>query len=145
MGFLSGLSNLVQSLSSQLPEGTTPQDVAAAASEHLQNLDEGELAGHLAQTVGQMAPQQSAGLAQTIIGLLANHGGSARDLEAQTGVSADAAAAGDPGAVQSLIDYAKNNPGLLQAATSAFVERNPDAIAQFAPGLVRGILGRFLS
>ena len=143
MSFLGNIESLVTSFASQLPEGTTPQEVASAASDHVQNLDSGELAGHLTQSVGQMDQQHSAGLAQTILGLLANHGASAQNLEEQTGTSAEAAASGDPDAVSSLIDYAKNNPGLLQAATSAFVERNPQALAQFAPGLLSGIMGRF--
>jgi hypothetical protein len=50
-------------------------------------------------------------------------------------------ASGSPQGVAALIDYAKSNPQVLQQAASAFMQRNPAALQQLAPGLLQGIMG----
>jgi hypothetical protein len=51
-------------------------------------------------------------------------------------------AAGDSGAVGALIAYAKQNPQVLQQAANDFMQGNPGAVAQLAPGLLQGIAAR---
>jgi hypothetical protein len=41
-----------------------------------------------------------------------------------------------------MLQFAKNHPEVLQNAASAFMQKNPGAISQLAPGLLQGIMGK---
>lgn len=58
------------------------------------------------------------------------------------GVSEDAVSSGDPSAIGKLIGYAKAHPDVLKSATTAFLQKNPGALASLAPGLLQGIMGK---
>jgi hypothetical protein len=140
MGFMDNIEKLAGDFAGG---GASPQ--ASAASDHVQNMDSNELAGHLTQSLPNMDQSSLAGLGQQLLATFTSHPASTTDANAATqaaGVSQEAVAAGDPGAVGALIGYAKANPQILQAATSAFMQRNPAALEQFAPGLLQGIMGR---
>jgi hypothetical protein len=68
--------------------------------------------------------------------------GDANSATQEAGVSQDAVAAGEPGALGTMLQFAKNHPEVLQNAASAFMQKNPGAIAQLAPGLLQGIMGK---
>ncbi len=122
--------------------GADPQEAANAASEHVQNMDEGQLGDHLTRSLGTMDRSSISGLGQQLLQSYTNRGGDANTATQDAGVSQDAVSAGDPGAVGMLINMAKNNPGVLQSAASSFLGKNPNALTQLAPGLLQGILGR---
>jgi hypothetical protein len=142
MGFMDDIEKLAGDFSG----GGSTQQAADAASDHVQNMDSNELAGHLTQSLPNMNQSSLAGLGQQLLSTFASHPASTVDATTATqeaGVSQEAVAAGEPGAVGALISYAKANPQVLQAAASAFMQRNPAALEQLAPGLLQGIMGRF--
>ncbi len=125
--------------------GTNPDDAASAASDHVQSMDAGQLGDHLTQSLGTMDHSTLSGLGQQLLQTFTNHpsyNGDANTAAQEAGVSQAAVAAGDPGAIGTLINMAKNNPSVLQSAASSFLGGNPGAIGQLAPGLLQGILGR---
>ena len=141
MSFMDGM----EKMAGQFLGGASPQQAADAASEHVASTDPNELAGHLQQSLGSMDSSSLAGLGQQLLESFTNHPASTEDAgtaTANAGVSQAAVASGEPGAVGALIQYAKNNPQVLQSAASAFMQKNPSAIAQLAPGLLQGIMGR---
>ncbi len=125
--------------------GADPQEAANAASDHVQNMDPGQLGDHLTQSLGNMNQSTLSGLGQQLLQSFTNHASYAGDANTATqeaGVSQAAVAAGEPGAVGMLLNMAKNNPGVLQSAASSFLGKNPGALSQLSPGLLQGILGR---
>lgn len=132
-------------LSDDVLGGASPDQVARAASSHVKTMDPGELAGNLQQSVGMMDQPSAAGLGQQLLQAFTHHSGAAGDSSAaarQAGVSEADVAAGDPGAVGTLVQFAKSHPEVLQTAASAFMQKNPSALGQLAPGLIEGVLGR---
>ncbi|GAC1500242.1 MAG: hypothetical protein NVS2B8_19330 [Vulcanimicrobiaceae bacterium] len=125
--------------------GASPEAAASAASEHVESMDPSQLGDHLTQSLGSMDQSSLAGLGQQLLSSFTNHPGYDGDANTATqdaGVSQAAVAAGDPGAVGTLINMAKNNPAVLQQAASMFLGKNPSAIGSLAPGLLQGIMGR---
>lgn len=141
MGFMDNLAQAAAGLFG----GASPQQTADAASAHVENTDPNELADHLTQSVGTMDQSNVASLGKQLLESFTNHGSFAGDGNAaaqQAGVTQDAVASGQPGAVGALLQFAKSNPAVLQTAASAFMQRNPGAIGQLAPQLLQGIMGR---
>ncbi len=125
--------------------GASPQQAANAASEHVNSTDPSELAGHLTQSLGNLDQGSIASLGTQLLSAFENHPASTEDgatAAENAGVSSDAVAAGEPGAVGALLNYAKNNPQVLQSAAAAFMQHNPSAIQSLAPQLLQGIMGR---
>ena len=125
--------------------GASPQQAADAASDHVQNADPSETADNLTQSLGNFNPSQLSGLGQQLLSSYTNHqsyAGDANSATQEAGVSQDAVAAGDPGAVGMMLQFAKNHPDVLQHAASAFMQKDPSAISSLAPGLLQGIMGR---
>ena len=126
--------------------GATPQQAADAASDHVANADPGEVADGLTQSVPNMNQSTLSSLGQQLLQTYTNHqgyGGDANSATQEAGVSQASVAAGDPQAVGTLLQFAKNHPEVLQTAASAFMQRNPGAVASLAPSLLQGIMGRF--
>jgi hypothetical protein len=149
MSFLDGLGKMAEGLLSGQAganplAGVDPQAAGAAAADHVQSLDPSELAGHLTQSVGSFDASSLTGLGQTLLQSFTNNAGaqSGADAAQAAGTDAQAVASGAPNAVAALINYAKNNPQVLQGAASSFLQNNPSAIGQLAPGLLSGILAR---
>jgi hypothetical protein len=125
--------------------GATQEQTAVAASAHVQESDPNQLADHLSNSVGNLDQNSLASLGQQLLHAYTNHDNSVGDANAATqeaGVSQAAVASGDPGAVGTLIQFAKMHPEVLKSAASAFMQHNPSAIAGLAPGLLQGIMGR---
>jgi hypothetical protein len=142
MAFLDRLAEIAQQFGHPIPNDAGPQQVVDAASDHVSQISEGELREHLQSSVAQMDAHGRVSLAQTILGLLAEHGTSPEAAANAAGVPPNAVAGGAPDAVQALIDIAGQHPGLLPSAAAAFVQRNPELLTQFAPGLLSGVLAR---
>lgn len=133
----------VGKMASQMLGNFHPQDVATAANEHVSQMDPSELAGHLQQSVGTMDQSSLMALGQHLLQqCVGAQGGAASDVAQSAGTTTDAVQSGAPGAISSLIEYCKSNPAVLQAATTALVQRNPEALQQMAPGLISGIMSR---
>ncbi len=125
--------------------GASPQDAAAAASDHVATMDSNQLGDHLTQSLGNMDQSSLMGLGQQLLSTFTNHAGYSGDANTATqdaGVSQADVAAGDPSAIGSLIQMAKSNPGVLQQAASKFLGDNPNAISSLAPGLLQGIMSK---
>ncbi len=132
-------------MASEYLSNATPQQAADAASDHVQSADPNETADHLTQSVPNMDASSLMSLGQHLLQTYTQHSDVAGDANTATqaaGVSQDAVAAGDPSAISTMLQFAKNNPQILQTAASAFMQHNPGAIASLAPGLLQGIMGR---
>ena len=58
------------------------------------------------------------------------------------GVDTAAAQSGDPSSVMDLIAHAQQNPGALKDAAMNFIRDNPQAVQQFTPDFLKGIVGK---
>lgn len=141
---MSFMDNITK-MAGQFLNNASPQEAADAASDHVASTDPNELAGHLTQSLGNMDQGSIASLGTQLLHSFTNSPDPNEDANTAAqgaGVAQADVAAGDTGAVASLIAYAKNNPQVLQSAASAFMQRNPQAIMALAPGLLQGIMGR---
>ncbi len=139
MSFLNNIGGLLAQFS-----GAPPGQVQAAAADHVDSMDSGELAGHLAQSAQNMNSGTLGQLASSLLGALANHGHDEARVQ-DAGVSPADAQAGDTDAVTALIAHAQQNPAALKEAAVDFLKNNPQAVEQFAPDFLKGILSRFAS
>jgi len=136
MSFMDGISKFAAGL---FGGGANQDQVTQAASDHIASLDPATLAGHLKASLPTMD------LGQSLLNAFNTHTMSPADAEAASnaaGTTADAVAAGNPNAVSSLIDYAKQHPELLSTASQAFTSGNYAALQQMAPGFVGEIMSR---
>ena len=141
MSFMDGLEKMAGGLLG----GATQQQTADAAADHVAQTDPGQLAGQLTDSVGTMDQSSLSSLGQQLLHAYTNHqsfAGDANTATQEAGVSQAAVAAGDPGAVGTMIAFAKMHPEVLQSAATAFMQRNPAALTQLAPSLLQGIMGR---
>jgi hypothetical protein len=124
--------------------GATPQQAADAAADHVQSADPSATADHLTQSLGNFDPATLSNLGQQLLSSYTNHQSYPGDANSaqEAGVSQDAVAAGEPGALATMLQFAKNHPEVLQNAASAFMQKNPAAISQLVPGLLQGIMGK---
>ncbi len=132
-------------MASEYLSGGNQQQAADAASDHVAEADPNQLGDHLSQSTQTMDGSSLMALGQQLLQHFTNNGGYSGDGDsaaAAAGTTPDAVASGDPNAVSALIDYAKQNPDVLKNAASSFMQGNPGAIAQMAPGLLQGIMGR---
>lgn len=124
----------------RLLQNNSPQEVAGAASDHIQSTDADTVADHLAEGAQGMDQSSLAGLGTSLLGALAKHGHDESAVQ-DAGVSPDAAASGDQGQVLQLIEHAREHPDALKDAAMQYVQQNPAVLKQL-PGLVQGVLGR---
>jgi hypothetical protein len=132
-------------MASEFLSNASPQETADAASAHVASANPSETADQLTQSVGNFDPQTLMNLGQQLLASYTQHpsyAGDANSATQEAGVSQDAVAAGEPGAVGMMLQFAKNHPEILQNAASAFMQKNPGAIGQLAPGLLQGIVGK---
>jgi hypothetical protein len=137
MSFLNNLGGLLSAFS-----GAQPEQVQAAAADHVQGMDAGQLADHLTDSAQNMNSGQLGALATSLLGALGNHGQDQSAVQ-DAGVSTADAQAGDGNAVTALIEHAQQNPAALKDAALDFIKNNPGAVQQFAPDFLKGILSKF--
>ncbi len=140
---MSFMDNLA-SMAGKFLGGASPQEAADAASDHVAGMDPNELAGHLQQSLGSMDTSSLASLGQSLLSAFTSHppAPNGDQAAADAGTTEEAVAGGSPNAISSLIDYGKSHPEVLQAASAAFMQHNPQALEQMAPGLISGIMDR---
>jgi hypothetical protein len=119
----------------------SPGDVQDAAAEHVGSLGAGELVDHLIGMVPDLPDGARAELANTVLGALGQNGTSDDDVQ-DAGVPTDDARGGDPQALTQLLQHAASDPSSLKDAAVTYITSNPQLIAQYAPRLLQGILGR---
>ncbi len=140
MSFMDDLGQAAASL-----EGADPQQTAAAASDTVAGADPNQLADHVSQSVGNMDGSSLPKLGQELLSAFNNRQDSGADATSATqaaGVSREAVAGGEPGAIGALVQYAKAHPEVLKSAMSTFLQKNPGAVGSLAPGLLQGVMGR---
>jgi hypothetical protein len=137
MSFLNNIGGLLSQFT-----GAAPDQVQAAAADHIDSMDAGQLAGHLTASAENLDSGQLGQLATSILGALTNQGHDETKIQ-DAGVSTDAAQAGDGSAVTALISHAQQNPAALKDAALDFIKNNPQAVQQFAPDFLKGILSKF--
>ncbi len=137
MSFLNNIGGLLSQFT-----GAAPAQVEAAASDHIDGMDAGQLAGHLTDSAQNLNSGQLGQLASSLLGALSSQGHDEAAVQA-AGVSTNAAQAGDSAAVMDLISHAQQNPAALKDAAIDFIKNNPQAIQQFAPDFLKGILSKF--
>lgn len=137
MSFLNNLGGLIQQFTA-----ANPSDVETAASEHVGNMNAGDLASHLTQGSQNMDAGTLGNLAQSLLGALSAHGHN-ESVAQDGGVDTNAAKSGDLGAIGDLIAHAQSNPAALKDAAVDFIKNNPQAVEQFAPDFVKGLVAKF--
>ncbi len=137
------LLNNIGGLISQFTRADSDQ-AGAAAADHIGGMDVGGLASHLTQSTQNLDSGQLGQLVQSILGALSNHGQAASSV-ADAGVATADAQAGDSNAVADLIAHAQQNPAALKDAAIDFIQNNPQAVEQFAPNVLKGIISKFAS
>ena len=140
MSFLNNLGNL-GGLLSQF-SAAQPEQIQAAAADHVDSMDSGQLAGHLTDSAQNFNPAQLGQLATTLLGALSNHGHDEARLQ-DAGISTSDAQAGDWDAVTALIAHAQQNPAALKDAAIQFIRSNPQVVQQFAPDFLKGVVAKF--
>ena len=139
MSFLDNLGGLIKQFS-----GAAPGDIGAAAADHVGGMDSGELAAHLLGSAQNMNGGQLGALATSLLGALNNHGQDTGAVQ-DAGVATGAAQSGDGNAVADLIAHAQQNPAALKDAAIDFLKNHPQAVEQFTPDFLKGIVSRFTS
>jgi hypothetical protein len=132
-------------MAGQVLGNASPEQTADAAASHVEGADPSETADHLIQSLPNMNSGALMALGQQLLSTYTQHSSYAGDANTATqeaGVTQDAVAAGDQGAVGTLIAFAKNHPEVLQTAATAFMQKNPSALTSLAPGLLQGIMGK---
>jgi hypothetical protein len=107
--------------------------------------DAGAAAQNLTGHLNSMDPATLGTFGQQLLNTFTSHTGYPGDgaqAAAAAGTTPEAVASGAPGAIGSLISYAQQNPQVMQACMTAFQEKNPAALAQFAPGLMQHLTGK---
>jgi hypothetical protein len=135
----------LKQMAGQALENSTPEQAADAVASHVGSADAGQTADHLIQSIPNMNSGSLMALGQQLLSTYTQHPGYPGDANTATleaGVSQDAVAAGDQGAVGTMIAFAKNHPEILQTAATAFMQKNPSALTSLAPGLLQGIMGK---
>ncbi len=141
---MSFLDNLTK-MAGQVLGNATPEQTADAAASHVAESDPSATADHLLQSIPNMNSGSLMALGQQLLSTYTQHAsypGDANTATQEAGVSQDAVAAGDQGAVGTMIAFAKNHPEILQSAATAFMQKNPSALTSLAPGLLQGIMGK---
>jgi hypothetical protein len=141
---MSFLDNLTK-MAGQVLGNATPEQTADAAASHVAGADPSETADHLLQSIPNMNSGSLMALGQQLLSTYTQHPsypGDANTATQEAGVTQDAVAAGDQGAVATMIAFAKNHPEILQTAATAFMQKNPSALTSLAPGLLQGIMGK---
>ncbi len=136
MSFFNSISGLLSQFG-----GASSEQVGAAAADHVQSLDTGELASHLLQGAQNMESGQLGSLATSLLGALGNHGHDEAAVQ-DAGISTTAAQAGDGDAVSALIAHAQEHPEALKDAAIDFIKSNPQVVEQFAPDFLKGIIAK---
>jgi hypothetical protein len=142
---MSFLDNIMKMAGSALGNQSS-DDIAKAVASHVGGMDPSELSGHLQEAVSAMDPATRQSLGQQLLQTFTQStavAGTGADAATAAGTTESQVAEGAPGALQSIIRYAQDNPQVLQAAATAFTERNPSALTQYAPGLLSGFLSKF--
>ena len=119
----------------------SPADVQDATEQHVGSLDTGELVNHFIGMVPNLPDGARSQLASTVLGALGQNGKSEGDVQ-DAGVPTDDAKSGDPAALGALLEHAASDPSSLKDAAVHYITANPQLIAQYAPKLLQGILGR---
>jgi hypothetical protein len=136
MSFFDNLGGMLGKLT-----GADPSDVADAATDHVEGMDAGQLADHLKNSIPNMDSSSLGGLAQSVMNALSAHGHDESTIN-DSGVDTAAAQSGDAGSVMDLISHAQQNPGALKDAAMNFIRDNPQAVQQFTPDFLKGIVGK---
>lgn len=137
MSFLGNIGGLLGQFA-----GAAPGQVQAAAADHVDSMDTGELAGHLTQGAQNMSSGTLGQLATSLLAALRNHGHDESKVQ-DAGISTGDAQGGDMDAVTALIAHAQQNPAALKDAAIDFIKNNPQVVEQFAPDFLKGILSKF--
>jgi hypothetical protein len=105
----------------------------------------GEQIGNVLQAgAGQADDATRASLGQQLLDAFTNHvpfTGTGADAAVHAGTTEEAVQSGTPDAITAIVNYAKGHPEVIQAATTAFVTKNPEVLKQLGPSLLSGLFG----
>lgn len=103
-----------------------------------------QLGDMLKNGVSQTDDATRGSLGQHLLDAFTNHEpyiGTGAQAAAEAGTSAESVQNGVPGAIGTLIEYAKAHPEVIQAATTAFLTRNPSVLAEIGPAVLGKLFG----
>lgn len=120
----------------------TPGDVADAADRFISKMDENELAAAISGHQEMMALDGRCALVESILDAFRHRGESSEDVAEASGAGLDAIQSGDVRAVGVLLQYVRENTGLLKEAATALIEEHPEVLPQLPTTVVDGISAR---
>ena len=124
-------------IASEFAGGQT-QDGAAGAGQTGAGTDPSRLADGMTQSLGSMDGGSLSKFGEALLHHFTtsdSYDGDANDATQEAGVAPSQVAGGNPSAIATLLQFAKNHPQVLQQAAGTF--------EQHAPGLLQGVMGRF--
>jgi hypothetical protein len=116
-------------------------EVVDAAEKFISKMDERDLTAAIEQSERTMSAHGRALFVEAIFDAFRQRGESSEDAAEAAGTTLDAIAR-DESAIQSLLRYAKSNPGLLKEAAIVLIEQHPQMVTQLAPAIADGIAQR---
>lgn len=123
---------------SKLLGGANPLDM-------IKQLSGDQLHQAMSGSVDKLDDNSRASLGQHVLDAFTNHqgfSGTGADAAQQAGTTEEAVQSGSPGALQSILDYAKGHPEIMQTASTAFMTKNPGILASLGPSLLGGLFNK---
>ena len=125
--------------------GNVPAGVLAGTIEKLvAKMDETELASAFRTELTTMPADASGAFVEAMFDAFRDRGESSEDAVEGAGTTLDDVGRRDAGALASLVEYARTNPGVLKEAVTLFVEQHPQ-FAGALPALLRTALAQRLA
>lgn len=126
--------------------GNVPPGMLAGAVEKLlAKMDETDLAAFYERELAAMPAEFVDAFVGALFEAFRDRGESSEDAAEGAGTTLDGIARREPGALSSLLAYARTNPDLLKEATATFVQQRPDVVGALPPALREALAARLAS
>ena len=125
--------------------GNVPADVLVGAVEKLvSRMDEADLANVFSRDLSTMPVDAFVAFMEATFDAFRDRGESSEDAVEGAGTTLEGIESRDDGAIVAFMEYARANPGLLQEATTLFVEQHPDFVTALPAALRAAIEERLM-
>ncbi len=123
--------------------GNVPaESIVDAVDKHVAKMDEGELASLLSDAVATMPDAARVALVSSIFDIFRDRGESSEDAAEGANASLDDIHSGDGRALAALLNYARENAGLLKEAMTLFAEEHTSQLSTLPRPFIDAIAQR---
>jgi hypothetical protein len=123
--------------------GNVPaESIVDAVEKHVAKMDEGELASLLSDAISTMPDAARAALVSSIFDAFRDRGESSEDAAEGSNATLADLESGDRRALAALLDYARENTGVLKEAMTCFAEEHTTQLDAFPSSFVDAIAQR---